>query len=194
MAEISKQNQSNKTTQDSNDFYDEKNLAMLCHLSSPIAFLLFPQLHLYWLIFPTCNWLAPLLIYLILKNKISSISVHVKKILNFQITFAIIIIIYQLLCILLYLGFSYYLSTRGNLEALSNLQFEDSLNKESIMEGIDLIMKTSPLLIYILGIFLIGLFGRIFLWAVLFTCSLIGSARAIQGKVFNYPFSLEIFK
>ena len=194
MAEISKQNQSNKTTQDSNDFYDEKNLAMLCHLSSPIGFLFFSDPNFYGIIFPISNFFAPLLIWLIFRNKANSISIHSKKVLNFQITFSIIMIIYQTLFGILYMGSMSYLLVKGQLEELSNLTFEESVDIDSIMRNIDLIMDISPLLLYILGILAIALLGRIFLWPVSFICALIAAMQAKQGKVFNYPLSLEIFK
>lgn len=196
MAEISKKNIVDKASEKSNDSNDEKatNLAMFCHLSSPIGFLFFQVPNLDWMFIPIWNWLPPLLIWLILRNKDNSIVIHAKKVLNFQVCFSMIIIMYQTLCLFLFGGFASYFYFKGNLEAVSNLKLEEIVDINSIITNIHLIMDTSPSLFYVLAILIIGVLGHIFLWIASFVCTFIAAVQAKKGKIFNYPFSLEIFK
>ena len=88
MAEIEKEN-------GLNDYQKEIHLAMLCHLSSPAAFLLFQAPKLDWMFLPIWNWLVPLVIWLIFRNQNNSIIIQAKKVLNFQVCFSAIVILYQ---------------------------------------------------------------------------------------------------
>ncbi len=179
------------------DYNDErdKNLAVLCHASSPIAFLLFQGFTNGGLILiPIANWLAPLGIWLILRERYDSVALHGKKVLNFQITFSAIVIIYQMLNIFLVTGLGYYLSLKDNIEELSNLQLEKAVDVDSLIRGIDSIANSSPLFLCLFAIIILGLLGHFFLWLASFILSGIAAYRAKKGHVFNYPFSLEIFK
>ena len=63
-----------------------------------------------------------------------------------------------------------------------------------MMANIQLIMDTSPLFFSVLAILAIAVLGHILLWATSFIFSFIGAMQARRGQIFNYPFSLEIFK
>ena len=69
---------------------DERTWAMLCHFSAFTG-----------LIFPFGNFLAPLIIWLIKKEKFPFVEDQGKEVLNFQISITIYLLISGILCIIL---------------------------------------------------------------------------------------------
>ena len=69
---------------------DERTWAMLCHFSAFAG-----------LIFPFCNFLAPLIIWLIKKEELPFVEDQGKEVLNFQLSMTIYLLISGILCIIL---------------------------------------------------------------------------------------------
>ncbi|MGR7811866.1 DUF4870 domain-containing protein [Lacinutrix undariae] len=143
----------------------QKNIATFIHLSTFSRF-----------IFPLGNIIAPIILWIVNKNKSQFIDAHGKQAINFQMSIFIYAIILGTVSVPFFV-----------FNIFSDFNFLDFNVFESIHINIS---KPSPLL-YITGFLsIVGILG--FILEIVFIIK--ASLTAREGKLYNYPLTINFIK